>query len=374
MVLISDSRSRHRRQHAGAVARVNAGFLDVLHDAGDQHVLAVAERVDIDFDGVFEEAVDQHGAVLREGDGFAHVAAHAVFVVDDHHGAAAEHVAGAHQHRIADALRDLDGFVGAGRRAVCGRGNLQVVEQFAEELAVFGEIDVLGIGADDRHAEPLQRQRESERRLPAELHDHAVGLFGVDDVQHVFERERLEVEAVAGVVIGRDGLGIAVDHDRFDVFVLQRERRVAAAVIELDSLADAVGSAAQNHDLFAIVGVGFAGGFVGGIEIRREAFEFGRAGIDAIEDGAQRPVLCGARALRSQSISTRWRSARRRCPGAWLAQQVGAVRGCRAIRLPALCSNSTVCRSCSRNHGSIAVISWISLARCSRSGRRSADS
>ena len=55
-----------------------------------------------------------------------------------------------------------------------------------------------------------------ERRLAAELHDHAIGLLGVDDVEHVLERERLEVEAVAGVVIGRDGLGIAVDHDRFD--------------------------------------------------------------------------------------------------------------------------------------------------------------
>ena len=61
-----------------------------------------------------------------------------------------------------------------------GRGNLQIVEQLAEQLAVFGEIDVLGIGADDRHAEPLQRQRQIQRRLAAELHDHAVGLLGID--------------------------------------------------------------------------------------------------------------------------------------------------------------------------------------------------
>ncbi len=104
-----------------------------------------------------------------------------------------------------------------------GRRNFEVVEQFAEELAVFGEIDVRRVGADDGHAEALERQRESERRLAAELHDHAIGLFGIDDVEDVLERERFEVEAVAGVVVGRDGLGIAVDHDRFDVFILQRE-------------------------------------------------------------------------------------------------------------------------------------------------------
>jgi hypothetical protein len=30
---------------------VDAGFLDVLHDAGDEHVLAVAEAIDVDLDG-----------------------------------------------------------------------------------------------------------------------------------------------------------------------------------------------------------------------------------------------------------------------------------------------------------------------------------
>ncbi len=57
---------------------------------------------------------------------------------------------------------------------------LKIVEQFAEEFAVFGEIDIFGIGADDGHAEALERQREGERGLAAELDDDAVGLFDVD--------------------------------------------------------------------------------------------------------------------------------------------------------------------------------------------------
>ena len=100
----------------------------------------------------------------------------------------------------------------------------------------------------------LQRQRQIQRSLPAELHDHAVGLLDVVDVQDFFERERLEVEAVAGVVIGRDGLRIAVDHDRLIAELLQREGSVAAAVIELDSLPDAVRAAAQDHDFLAVGG------------------------------------------------------------------------------------------------------------------------
>ena len=33
---------------------MDAGFLDMLHDAGDEDVLAVAEAVDIDLDRVFD--------------------------------------------------------------------------------------------------------------------------------------------------------------------------------------------------------------------------------------------------------------------------------------------------------------------------------
>ena len=230
---------------------MHAGFLDVLHDAGDQHVGAVAERVHVHFGGVIQEAVHQHGAVLREGHRLAHVLAHHLLVVGDHHGAPAQHIAGTHQHRIADARGHRAGFLHAGGGAVGGARNLQLVEQLAEQLAILGQIDVLGIGADDGHAEALERQRQIERRLPAELHDHAIGLFGIDDVEHVLQRERLEVEAIAGVVIGGHGLGIAVDHDRLDAHFLERETGVAAAVIELDSLPYAIGPAAQNHDLLA---------------------------------------------------------------------------------------------------------------------------
>ena len=65
--------------------------------------------------------------------------------------------------------------------------------------------------------------RQIERRLPAELHDHAVGLLAVADVEHVFDRERLEEEHIGRVVIGADGLRVGVDHDRLEARFLERE-------------------------------------------------------------------------------------------------------------------------------------------------------
>ena len=91
------------------------------------------------------------------------------------------------------------------------------VEDVAEQLPLLGEVDRLGARAEDPVAGILDALREPERRLAAELADDAEDLarlrLGVQHLEDVLERQRLEVEAVAGVVVGRDGLGVAVDHD-----------------------------------------------------------------------------------------------------------------------------------------------------------------
>jgi hypothetical protein len=74
----------------------------------------------------------------------------------------------------------------------------------------------------------------------------------VHDLEHVFERDRLEVQAIRGVVVGGHGLRVAVDHDGLVAVLAQRERGMHAAVVELDALADAVRTAAEHHDLLAV--------------------------------------------------------------------------------------------------------------------------
>ncbi len=49
---------------------MDAGLLDVLHDAAEEEVRTVVQRVDVDLDRVVDEAVDQHrpvGADLGRG-------------------------------------------------------------------------------------------------------------------------------------------------------------------------------------------------------------------------------------------------------------------------------------------------------------------
>ena len=189
-------------------------------------------------------------------------------------------------------MRFADGecLFDTGGSAAAWLRNFQIFEQLAEALAVFGEVDGIGRCADDGHAGGEQTLREIERRLSAELDDHAdlcAGLrFVVVDGEHVFKDERLKVEAVAGVVVGRDGLRIAVDHDGLVAIVFERESGVAAAVVELDSLADAVGARAENDDLRLVGRRRFVLFVVGRVEVGRHRFELGGAGVHELEDGA----------------------------------------------------------------------------------------
>ena len=54
-----------------------------------------------------------------------------------------------------------------------GAGSPACGEHAAERAALLGQVDRLGLRADDRHAGVLERLREPERRLAAELDDDA---------------------------------------------------------------------------------------------------------------------------------------------------------------------------------------------------------
>ena len=180
--------------------------------------LAVGEQVEVELDGVLEEAVEQHRmAVGAPRPPERMKCAERLLVVADRHGAAAEHVGRAHQHREADAARDGERLVERARGAVLGLADALLGEQRAEALAVLGEVDRVGRGAQIGTPAACEPAGELERRLAAELaRCTPSGRSRSIDRQHVLERQRLEVEAVGGVVVGRDGLRIAVDHDRLE--------------------------------------------------------------------------------------------------------------------------------------------------------------
>ena len=66
-------------------------------------------------------------------------------------------------------------------------------------------------------------------------------------LEHILKRQAVRTcSQVGGVVVGGHRLRIAVDHDGLEPGLAQGRGCVHAAVVELDALADAVGSGAQE--------------------------------------------------------------------------------------------------------------------------------
>ena len=94
------------RQNAGAVAAVDSGLLDMLHDSGDNHLVAVADGIDIVLEGVLEKLVDQHRMLRGSLHRRRHVVVERFLVVDDRHRPAAEDIGGTDEDGVADFGRD----------------------------------------------------------------------------------------------------------------------------------------------------------------------------------------------------------------------------------------------------------------------------
>ena len=156
----------------------------------------------------------------------------------------------------------------------------QLVADLVPPLPVLGGVDRVGRRAGDEFRRDLAGQLE--RRLPAERHDHPVRPLGGEHVEHVLLRQRLEVQPVGRVVVGRHRLGIAVDHHRLEAGLAQRERRVHAAVVELDALADAVRTGTEDHDLLAVAVADLGLVLVGRVVVRRLGGELGGARVDRL--------------------------------------------------------------------------------------------
>ena len=211
-----------------------------------------------------------------------------------------------------------------------GCGMPEVPEQLREPLAILRQIDRVGRGAEDADARPPAARSASLSGVwPPNWTTHDTSppacSLPLDDRQHVLERQRLEVQPVGGVVVGRHRLGVAVDHDRLEALVAQREGRVTAAVVELDALPDPVRPAAEDDDLLPRRRVGLALLLVGAVEIRRERLELRRARVDALVD--RRRARARARSARGPP--------RRRCRGSCRAR-------CRRSRRASACAAGPV--------------------------------
>src|SRR5436853_1995945 len=254
----------------------------VFHNAPDHNLFVVAESIHVDFVCILEKLVDENRTLTRNLDRGGHIVIEHRFVIDNNHGTSAKHIGRTNENGIPDLTGDAPRFFQGDRGPVLGLRDVQLPKQVAKSLAIFREVDGFRRGPNDGYARGLQIEREVQRSLSTELHDHAIRFLFSDNVENVFQRERLEVKTIRCVVIRRYGFRIAVDHDGFVALFLESKRRMATAIIELDSLPDPVRAAAEDDDLLPIAWRRFVFLFVRGIKVWGVGLELCRARVDAL--------------------------------------------------------------------------------------------
>ena len=295
------------RVDGDGVAAVHAGALDVLHDAGDEHVRTVGDDVHLQL-RAHHVFVHEHGVIDALRKDALHVRRDLGVVVDDLHVLAADDVRRAQQHGVAERLRGVQRLGQRLHTHALRARDVKLLEQGIKPLAVLGDVNALGRRAEDADAVAVERLRERDGGLAAEGDHDADGLLHVDDLQHVLGRERLEIQPVGGVVVRGDGLGIVVDDDDVIAHGLERPHAVDGRIVKLDALADADRPGAEHHDdglAAAREGARLAARVRAGVEIRRLRVELGGAGVDhlvARAEGGQR-LAAGQAAQRRVRIA-----------------------------------------------------------------------
>ncbi len=265
-----------------------ARLFDVLHDAANQHHFAVADSIHVHFNRIIKETVQQHRCIVRHADRSLEVATQVGFVIDDFHRATTENVGWAHHQRVTNFFRLLNSLFNGRHGGVRRLFQLQTVNRVLEALTVFRTVNGIRAGTDYRHACCFQRARQLQRSLATVLHNNAFRLLDAHDFQYVFQRYRLEVQTVGGVVVGRNGFRVTVDHDGLKTIFAQCQRGVYAAVVKLDALTDTVWTAAQHHDFIAVDGrICFTLIFISGVHVGGVGGKFCCAGIHALVDRMQ---------------------------------------------------------------------------------------
>ena len=277
------------------VSGMHARALHMLHQAGDQDIGAVADRIHLHLLAL-QVLIHQNGMVLCNTVDDGHEFLDLCIGDGDLHALAAQYVGGTHQHGIPQTVCHCLGFFRRINGAAAGSGDFTFLQNLVEQLPVLRRVHVFRAGSQNRNAHFHQAFGQLDGGLAAELHYRSVGMLDVHHVLHILRRQRLKIQLIRDIEVRAHGLRIVIDDDRLIARFGKGPGGMDGAVVEFDSLSDTDGAASQHQHLLRADGsVGTelaASGFlrlvfsaVYGVIIRRARLELRGAGIHHLISG-----------------------------------------------------------------------------------------
>ena len=243
--LVFAIRQGQRRRHRDAVAGVDPHRVDVLDRADDDEVVGlVAHHLELEFLPADHRLFEQDLVDGAQVDAATGELAELFDVVGDAAADAPQRERRPDDRREADVFHRVQRVVQRAAVVAARRVAADLGHRIAEQQAILGELDRVDRGADQLDAVLLeravltQRDRQVQRRLPADRRQDRVRALALDDLRDDLGRQRLDVGPIGDLRVGHDRRRVAVDENDLEPLGLQRLARLRAGVIELAGLPD----------------------------------------------------------------------------------------------------------------------------------------
>ena len=153
-------------------------------------------------------------------------------------------------------------------------------------MSVLGVVDLLGVGTENVDTRLLQPKSNVLGQLTSDGDDNSLGSLHLVNVHDSLPAELLEVESVSLVEVGRDSLGVVVDHDGLLAQVSDSSRAGDGTPVELDGGTDSVDTRTENHGSVLVKLDVVSSGVVGGVEVVGVGGELGSESVDSLDEGS----------------------------------------------------------------------------------------
>ena len=214
---------------------MNARALNVLHNTGDKNVCSVGYYVDLKL-GSHHILIDKHRIFNAARKYTVHIGFNLNVIVDDTHILSAYNVRGTKQYGVSYGICRCYRF--SEIHYARSDGTLDI-ESFKQSVKLFTVLcGVYTLSGRTKYSDTVivEELRQLYSCLSAKRNDDAYRLLDLKDIHNVLGGERLKIQPVRGIIVGRNGFGVVVDYNNVIAKLLKRPYAVNGRIVKLDSL------------------------------------------------------------------------------------------------------------------------------------------
>lgn len=152
-------------------------------------------------------------------------------------------------------------------------------------MSVLGIVNLLRVRSENVQAGLLEPQSDVLRQLTTDADNDAISSFKFVDVHDSFEAQLFEVESIGFIEIGRDSLGVVINHDGLLALSSDCPGTGNGTPIEFDTAADSVDTTSEDHGTVLVELDVVLSSVVGSVKVVGVSRELGSQGVNSLDEG-----------------------------------------------------------------------------------------